>query len=152
MCKLNWYGLTPALAIGTHISVRTHGSFLTSHLSKLPWPRNGLNQAHCDLAPSEGCKKNMLMSPAQHKMDGPSHHPYSTGTRCYIETWNRRVWPPEWRHRCSKGRVEHTAVQPGAQEEKLQKCSQTTECRSSRPWSPESPGKNFPGKSSVNLK
>lgn len=54
--------------------------------------------------------------------------PYSTGSHCYSETWNRRVWTPEWRHRCSKGRAEHAAVLPGAQEEKLQKCNQTTEC------------------------
>lgn len=54
--------------------------------------------------------------------------PYSTGTCCYSETWNRRVWTPEWRHGCSKGRAEHAAVLPGAQEEKLQKCNQTTEC------------------------
>lgn len=33
------------------------GSFLTSHLSKLPWVRNpGLNHTHCDSAFSTGCK------------------------------------------------------------------------------------------------
>lgn len=54
--------------------------------------------------------------------------PYSTGSHCYSETWNQRVWTPEWRHGCGKGRAEHAAVLPGVQEEKLQKCNQTTEC------------------------
>lgn len=39
------------------------GSFLTSHLSKLPWVRNqGLNHTHCDSASRAGCK-NIMTSP-----------------------------------------------------------------------------------------
>lgn len=39
------------------------GSFLTSHLSKLPWVRNqGLNHTHCDSASKAGCK-NIMTSP-----------------------------------------------------------------------------------------
>lgn len=91
------YGLDPALAIGAHISMRTHGSFLTSHPSKLPWVRNGLNCTHCDSAPSQWwLQKTQWCHQFTTRWVVNFISSYPTGTYCCSETWNWTVWPPEW--------------------------------------------------------